>query len=394
MRFGAKPFVVVSVGWWLSVPCVTIHRTAAQAASRLTRVISADWTNGFEQDVIELYEDEQEAGDAWFSSPLRQGDYGRRLQAMNESDPNFYGVLRTIANATDEGNYLFRVPDPNSSTREFVLGHLISYLPFTVDGTNPGPGMQADAFAALLAVYHFNNPEVSPILDSAVVRSLCPDLRFTMGLSDSQLYPIETTRLFIQQLKSTKSLSRPPATGVLGAYRSSVSLPLAILTGVNHIPQVSPASTANDFDEKEQFPLFGRTVWNAMDEARVAVEFFSSINSTHVVVLYLTVRGISPAPRPNFSRSSPGLTPSVQNFLRSGYVRVVTAKGLSGCGEQGQHLDGAGCHVVQHPTRRRRGTRGDQPGQGEQIPARVRHLLRAAAALLDERGEPPGPGGR
>jgi hypothetical protein len=111
-----------------------------------------------------------------------------------------------------------------------------------------------------------------------------------MSLLDSQLYPIEATRLFIQLLKSSKTLVKPGATGIVGAYRSSVSLPLAILTGINNVPQVSPASTANDFDDKDQYPLFGRTVWNAQDEAKVAVEFFSSINSTHIVVLYVTVR--------------------------------------------------------------------------------------------------------
>jgi Receptor family ligand binding region/7 transmembrane sweet-taste receptor of 3 GCPR len=290
MRFGAKAaFVVACVRWCSFVPFLTLQHATAQASSRTSRVISADWTIDFGQDVVELYEDQVAVDDAVSTSPLIQSDYPRRLQAMSEMDPNFYNDLRTVGTEVDANDYVYRVSVPNS-TREYVLGELSAFLPFTIDGTNPGPGMQADAFAALLAVYHFNNPELSPILDPVLVQSMCPDLRFTMSLSDSQLYPIETTRLFIQQLKSKKSLTRPPTTGILGAYRSSVSLPLAILSGVNQIPQISPASTANDFDEKEQFPLFGRTVWTANDEARVAVEFFSSIKSTHVVVLYLTVR--------------------------------------------------------------------------------------------------------
>jgi hypothetical protein len=194
----------------------------------------------------------------------------------------------------EEGNSLYRVSVPNasSSTREsYLLGELKAFIPFTVAGRNgPGPGMQADSFAALLAVYHFNNVEASPILNASVVERMCPDLRFTLSLLDSQQYPIEATRLFIQMIKSASSLAKPRATGIIGGYRSSVSLPLAILTGVNGIPQVSPASTANDFDDKDQYPLFGRTVWNAFGEAIVAVEFFQGIQSTHVVVLYITVR--------------------------------------------------------------------------------------------------------
>jgi Receptor family ligand binding region len=289
MRLKVKPaYAVACSGGWILASSLTIPYVRADISTRSTGVFSADWTLGFGQDVVEFYEDYDDPDEDMVMSPS-PGEYARRLQAMNEKDPNYYRDLRTVGTVVDENYFLFRVSDPNS-TREYVLGELNAFLPFTLDGTNPGPGMQADAFAALLAVYQFNNPETSPILNADVVKRMCPDLRFTVSLSDSQLYPIETTRLFIQQLKSDKSLAKPNTTGILGAYRSSVSLPLAILSGLNEIPQISPASTANDFDEKEQFPRFGRTVWSAMDEARVSVEFFSYIGSTHVVVLYLTVR--------------------------------------------------------------------------------------------------------
>jgi hypothetical protein len=264
---------------------------------------------GTEFDEVLLLDDK---GDPFLLTTSLPGDDRRSLRegSNDVSDPYYYWDLRTVASVVDEGNWLYQVSVPNS-TREYVLGELKAFIPFTVAGSMPGPGMQADSFAALLAVHHFNNAETSPILNASAVNLLCPNLKFTMSLLDSQLYPIESTRLFIQMIKSAPSLVKPPTVGILGAYRSSVSLPLAILTGVNGIPQVSPASTANDFDDKDQYPLFGRTVWNAFGEASVAVEFFSAINSTHVVVMYITVRTFQEHLNPSLSTHGIGSFPFV-----------------------------------------------------------------------------------
>jgi len=44
-----------------------------------------------------------------------------------------------------------------------------------------------------------------------------------------------------------------------------------------------------EFDSKLQFPLFARTVSSSIGEAAVAVEYFKSIGSTHVAILFITV---------------------------------------------------------------------------------------------------------
>ena len=68
----------------------------------------------------------------------------------------------------------------------------------------------------------------------------------------------------------------------------SLSATVAILTGVNEIPQVSHASTSTDFDVKEQYPLFGRTTLSSSGEAAVALEYFKQLGATHVGIIFVT----------------------------------------------------------------------------------------------------------
>jgi ABC-type branched-subunit amino acid transport system substrate-binding protein len=46
----------------------------------------------------------------------------------------------------------------------------------------------------------------------------------------------------------------------IGAYRSAVSIPMSIVTGLFGYPQVSGASTSADLDDSSQYPLFARTL--------------------------------------------------------------------------------------------------------------------------------------
>lgn len=214
------------------------------------------------------------------------------------SAPDYFDSLRlsppgVVAKAPEDGSTVYRVAvtslDDNS-TVAYRLAGLMGFLPFT--DVNSGerilPETINDAFAALMAVYHFNNIQKSPILTEEDVAE-CPDLRLTMELLDTEFSPIETTRAFTSVLQRTPSFRVPFPSAVIGAYRSAVTSPLAILTGVNDIPQVSYASTAVDFDVKAQYPLFGRTVTSSIGEAEAAVQYFKSINSTHVAILFVTV---------------------------------------------------------------------------------------------------------
>lgn len=176
-----------------------------------------------------------------------------------------------------------------SSGDTFKLGQFAVFLPYS-DGTNTRAAASNEMAAALMATHHFNNPELSPHLtltEDLEALANCK-LKLTADFHDTRYSPIDTTRLFTNMLQQENVFSEPLPAGVIGAYRSAVTSPLAILTGVNGIPQVSYASTSTDFDVKDQYPFFGRTVTSSTGEAEVLVQLFQSIGSMHVGVLFVT----------------------------------------------------------------------------------------------------------
>ena len=174
----------------------------------------------------------------------------------------------------------------------FQLAQITAFLPFS-DGTKISEGVEDDLAATLMAIYHFNNPEESPHLSSKANPQIFEDLKncnikLTAEFHDTRDSPIDSTRRFTQILQRENTFQVASPAGVIGAYRSAVTSPLAILTGVNEIPQISYASTSTDFDVKEQYPLFGRTIQSSTGEAQVALDFFETLGATHVGVLFVT----------------------------------------------------------------------------------------------------------
>jgi hypothetical protein len=234
------------------------------------------------------------------SISIRSDGSSRLLQTEQDDPsrrPDYYDKLRNRTDLTAESNStskIYRVTvnstDANdnntTTTATYRLADIKTFVPFS-NGKVTRQGFQDDAFTALLAAYHFNNPDLSPILKQEQVAGC--DVRLTMELLDTQFSPIETTRAFTNVLQRRTGFAVPEAAGVVGAYRSAVTSPLAILTGVNDIPQITSASTAVDFDVTEQYPLFGRTVTSTVGEAEVALKFFQSVNASHVAVIFVTV---------------------------------------------------------------------------------------------------------
>lgn len=211
----------------------------------------------------------------------------RRLQAPSTA-VDYYDRLRTEPSlvqqvrGSNESN-IFAVTD--SQGDEYRLADISSFLPFS-DGSKIRATVEAEAIATLLAIYHFNNPETSPILNAQDLEGC--NVRLTTQFLDTQFSPINSTRKFTEILLRNHSLQRPLPTSVVGAYRSATTSPLAILTGVNDIPQVSYASTSTDFEVKEQYPRFGRTIPSTIGEASVAVSYFKNLGAEHVGILFVT----------------------------------------------------------------------------------------------------------
>jgi Receptor family ligand binding region len=180
--------------------------------------------------------------------------------SMPPSDPHYYDLLRDensgsltdVSMAADSNVFKVHLDDATGVQSEYRLAEFKTFLPLS-NGESIRQGYQDDAAAALLAVYHFNNLEQSPIVDVQDIGGC--NVKLTMEIVDSKFNPIGTTRAFTESLHTENTLATPLPTAVIGAYRSATTSPLAILTGVNGIPQVSHASTSTDFDVKEQFPL-------------------------------------------------------------------------------------------------------------------------------------------
>lgn len=86
--------------------------------------------------------------------------------------------------------------------------------------------------------------------------------------------------------KVRKSANAGPIFGVVGGSYSSVSLQVANLLRLFHIPQVSPASTANTLSDKTRFDYFARTVPPDTFQSIALVDVVKSVNWSYVSTVY------------------------------------------------------------------------------------------------------------
>ncbi|XP_015510635.2 metabotropic glutamate receptor [Neodiprion lecontei] len=83
-----------------------------------------------------------------------------------------------------------------------------------------------------------------------------------------------------------KSANAGPVYGVIGGSYSSVSLQVANLLRLFHIPQISPASTANALSDKTRFDYFARTVPPDTFQSMALVDVVKSVNWSYVSTIY------------------------------------------------------------------------------------------------------------
>lgn len=77
-----------------------------------------------------------------------------------------------------------------------------------------------------------------------------------------------------------------PVFGVVGGSYSSVSIQVANLLGLFHIPQISPASTAKALSDKSRFKYFARTVPPDSFQSSALVDIVKSVNWSYVSTIY------------------------------------------------------------------------------------------------------------
>ena len=181
------------------------------------------------------------------------------------STVRYYQELR--AKATDvlhpSGSTLDVLVDPQGSAGKFdriAICHMSAILVFTVGGFEPSVIGFETSLAILLAIQHLNTGNGSLVPQVEGLPERCP-VRFTTEMADTQRSGGTAIQEFAKQIVDRDPegpLSIPSA--VVGASYSSVSVPLATVTGFMKIPQISGTSTTADLEDTVLSPLFARTI--------------------------------------------------------------------------------------------------------------------------------------
>lgn len=164
-----------------------------------------------------------------------------------------------------------------AATTEYGLCHIPTILPFA-DG-DLLPIVQVGV-ATHLAIEHLNSGNGVIIPEVEGLNERCP-IRFTTEMIDSKRSPSVAVNEAIEII----SRENQTTCAIAGAGRSPVTIPLAIISGIRDIPQISPLSTSEELNNKEIYPRFARTVPDSMGEATAIVKYFcNEVNTRHLVV--------------------------------------------------------------------------------------------------------------
>lgn len=143
----------------------------------------------------------------------------------------------------------------------------------------------------LLAIHHFNNGDGSVVKDIDGINKRCP-IRFVADFYDSESTEMTAIDVFSRQIyesfDSQNSNTRLPSV-LFGAYRSAVTVPLAILSSIYEIPHISPLSTSTELDDKMQYRYFSRLIPSDATTAWAAINYLraKSPELSHLGILYV-----------------------------------------------------------------------------------------------------------
>jgi len=171
----------------------------------------------------------------------------------------------------------------SAGSREIPLCHFSTIFPFTEGTYLPRQNNFEDGIAAALAAQHLNAGDGSVVPAIEGLNERCP-VRFTMEFSDTK-FQGGVTLGHVHEQTSRELPDRLPS-AFIGAYRSAVSTPMSIATGLLGYPQVSSASTSPDLDDVTQYPLFGRTVPSDAGGAHPLVKFLhEKLQVQHLAII-------------------------------------------------------------------------------------------------------------
>lgn len=109
-------------------------------------------------------------------------------------------------------------------------------------------------------------------------------IKSSLNNMDSSMFECPNT-LILPRVKQAYNNSGP-VVGVIGGSYSSVSLQVANLLRLFHIPQISPASTAKTLSDKTRFDFFARTVPPDTFQSIALVDIVKTFNWSYVSTIH------------------------------------------------------------------------------------------------------------
>ncbi|VEU36846.1 unnamed protein product [Pseudo-nitzschia multistriata] len=212
------------------------------------------------------------------SSSLGNWEELRRNESANilrrERD-QVLDVLQNYINEEDEG-----------PAKNIAFCHLVSLMPFNAIQNQTSDGYNDFAYEAsvaiAMAISHLNEGNGILVKEVEGLNERC-NIRFTAEFIDTQLDPGITMNRILE-LTDTSGTRHPSA--FLGAFRSAVSGPSSIITGLQGYPQISGASTSALLDDKNQYPKFARTIPSDDGVATSIIQYFSTfLGLEHLAVI-------------------------------------------------------------------------------------------------------------
>ena len=201
------------------------------------------------------------------------------LTSLPRYDAFRFGASENGSVAREEGSNLDTFnenPGGDDGDTNIAICHLSTLLPFTQGDYKPVEPIFEDGVAVALAVHHLNVGDGSVVPEVEGLNKRCP-IRFTFELSDTEYEGGVTLGHVVNQAQRDPAGPESLPCAFVGAYRSAISIPTSIVTGVFGYPQISGGSTSADLDDASQYPLFGRTIPSDAGNAIPFIIYFREV---------------------------------------------------------------------------------------------------------------------
>jgi hypothetical protein len=223
-----------------------------------------------------------------------------RKRLRTEGDFLAYDDLRSsllFSNETDydrqSGSSVVRVRQHASANGEddtVRLIHLSCAIGLSTRGGSASGALLTSAKAAMMAAFDFNErretivPGLRELLTDEDGKEC--DVRMTLDFYDTERTAVRGAAVLSEHIHRRDFPYEP--TAVVGAVRSAVSIPMAILNSMRGIPQISYASTSSVLDNRESYPFFGRVIPSTTGDAEAAMDYLVNVVGTkHLGIVYV-----------------------------------------------------------------------------------------------------------